>query len=208
MLDLAAIARGAGGELTADATFTTEHMTYPYGVHLAQVRIERDSCAIAVERFFVGYDIGRAVNPMLVEGQIVGGAAQGIGAALLEEFVYDASGQPQSVTLADYLMPTIAEIPDINVILFEDARRRSTPSVSKVRARRALARRVRRSPLRSVMRSTGSARSGSCRSHQTASTLYWPSFRQRSDDDPRLIGRGSDPSAASAGRRRFRSSCR
>jgi carbon-monoxide dehydrogenase large subunit/6-hydroxypseudooxynicotine dehydrogenase subunit gamma len=120
-LDLAAIARGAGGELTADATFTTEHMTYPYGVHLAQVRIERDSCAIAVERFFVGYDIGRAVNPMLVEGQIVGGAAQGIGAALLEEFVYDASGQPQSVTLADYLMPTIAEIPNIEVILFEDA---------------------------------------------------------------------------------------
>jgi CO/xanthine dehydrogenase Mo-binding subunit len=120
-LDLAEIARGAGGELTAEATFTAEHMTYAYGVHLAQVRIERDSCAIVLERFFVGYDIGRAVNPMLVEGQIVGGAAQGIGAALLEEFTYDASGQPQSVTLADYLMPTIAEIPDIEVIVFEDA---------------------------------------------------------------------------------------
>jgi carbon-monoxide dehydrogenase large subunit len=120
-LDLAAVARGAGGELTAEATFTTEHMTYPYGVHLAQVRIERDSCAIAVERFFVGYDVGRAVNPMLVEGQIVGGAAQGIGAALLEEFAYDATGQPQSVTLADYLMPSIAEIPTVEVILFEDA---------------------------------------------------------------------------------------
>ena len=119
-LDLAAIARGAG-DLTADGTFTTERMTYPYGVHLAQVRIQRDSCAIAVERFFVGYDVGRAVNPMLVEGQIVGGAAQGIGGALLEEFVYDASGQPQSVTLADYLMPTIAEIPNIEVTLFEDA---------------------------------------------------------------------------------------
>jgi carbon-monoxide dehydrogenase large subunit len=120
-LDLAAIARGAGGELTADVTFTTEHMTYPYGVHLAQVRIERDSWGIAVERFLVGYDVGRAINPMLVKGQIAGGAAQGIGAALLEEFVYDASGQPQSVTLADYLMPTIAEIPDIDVILFEEA---------------------------------------------------------------------------------------
>jgi aerobic carbon-monoxide dehydrogenase large subunit len=120
-LDLAAVARSTGGELTADATFTAEHMTYPYGVHIAQVRIERDSCGIAVERFFVGYDVGRAVNPMLVEGQIAGGAAQGIGASLLEEFVYDASGQPQSVTLADYLMPTIAEIPDIEVALFEDA---------------------------------------------------------------------------------------
>jgi CO/xanthine dehydrogenase Mo-binding subunit len=120
-LDLAAVARSTGGELTADATFTAEHMTYPYGVHIAQVRIERDSCGIAVERFFVGYDVGRAVNPMLVEGQIAGGAAQGNGASLLEEFVYDASGQPQSVTLADYLMPTIAEIPDIEVALFEDA---------------------------------------------------------------------------------------
>ena len=120
-LDLAAIAHGAGGEIAAEATFTTEHMTYPYGVHLAQVRIERDTCRVVVERFFVGFDIGRAVNPMLVEGQIAGGAAQGIGAALMEEFVYDDSGQPLSVTLADYLMPTIAEIPPIEVALFEDA---------------------------------------------------------------------------------------
>jgi len=120
-LRLAEIAQAANGELSAEATFTTDRMTYPYGVHLAQVRIEPDSCAITVERFFVGYDIGRAINPMLVEGQIVGGAAQGIGAALLEEFVYDASGQPHSVTLADYLMPTIAEIPAIEVALFEDA---------------------------------------------------------------------------------------
>jgi aerobic carbon-monoxide dehydrogenase large subunit len=120
-LDLAAIARGAGGEIAAEATFTTEHMTYPYGVHLAQVRVERDTCRVAVERFLVGFDIGRAVNPMLVEGQIAGGAAQGIGAALMEEFVYDAGGQPLSVTLADYLLPTIAEIPAIEVALFEDA---------------------------------------------------------------------------------------
>jgi CO/xanthine dehydrogenase Mo-binding subunit len=120
-LDLAAIARSAGGEIAADATFTTQHMTYPYGVHLAQVRVERDSCAIVVERFFVGYDIGRAVNPMLVEGQIVGGAVQGIGAALMEEFVYDEAGQPLSVTFADYLMPTIAEIPAIDIMLCEDA---------------------------------------------------------------------------------------
>jgi CO/xanthine dehydrogenase Mo-binding subunit len=120
-LDLAAIAQAAGGEISADATFTTSHMTYPYGVHLAQVRVERDCGGVAVERFFVGYDIGRSINPMLVEGQVVGGAAQGIGAALMEEFVYDAAGQPLSVTLADYLMPTSAEIPAIEVMLCEDA---------------------------------------------------------------------------------------
>jgi aerobic carbon-monoxide dehydrogenase large subunit len=120
-LTLAEVGQAAGGELGADATFTTAHMTYPYGVHAALVRVERDSRAIIVERFFVGYDIGRAVNPMLVEGQIAGGAAQGIGAALMEEFVYDAAGEPLSVTLADYLMPTIAEIPAIETMLCEDA---------------------------------------------------------------------------------------
>jgi CO/xanthine dehydrogenase Mo-binding subunit len=53
-------------------------------VHLTQVRIPRDSCAIAVERFFVGCDFGQAVNPMLVEGPVVGGSAQGTGATLRE----------------------------------------------------------------------------------------------------------------------------
>jgi len=119
-IDFAAIAGIAGGEIAAEATFTTDHMTYPYGLHIAQVGVERDSCAVTVERFFVGYEIGRAVNPMLVEGQIAGGVAQGIGASLSEEFVYDKSGQPLSVTFADYLLPTIAEIPDIEVMLFED----------------------------------------------------------------------------------------
>jgi len=120
-LDLASIAQAADEEIAAEATFTTDHMTYPYGIHIAQVRIERDSCAVVVERFWVGYDIGRAVNPMLVEGQIAGGVAQGIGAALLEEFVYDPSGQPLAVTLADYLMPSMAEVPPIEVAVFEDA---------------------------------------------------------------------------------------
>jgi aerobic carbon-monoxide dehydrogenase large subunit len=120
-LDFALIAQAADEEIAAEATFTTDHMAYPYGIHIAQVRIERDSCAAVVERFWVGYDIGRAVNPMLVEGQIAGGVAQGIGAALLEEFVYDPSGQPLAVTLADYLMPSMAEVPPIEVAVFEDA---------------------------------------------------------------------------------------
>jgi CO/xanthine dehydrogenase Mo-binding subunit len=120
-LDLASIACSTEGEIAAEATFTTDQMTYPYGVHLAQVRIDRDTCGVVVERFFVGYDIGRAVNPMLVEGQIVGGVVQGIGGSIMEEFVYDAAGQPLSVTFADYLMPTLAEMPPIEVALYEDA---------------------------------------------------------------------------------------
>ncbi|HEV2299931.1 MAG TPA: xanthine dehydrogenase family protein molybdopterin-binding subunit [Stellaceae bacterium] len=120
-LALAALAHAAAGEIAAEATFTTDRMTFPYGLHLAQVRIDRDTCAVAVERFFVGYDVGRAVNPMLVEGQIAGGLAQGVGAALFEEFAYDESGQPMSVTFADYLLPTMAEIPAIEVAILEEA---------------------------------------------------------------------------------------
>jgi len=122
-VDLAEVIRAAApsGRLTAAATFESSHMTYPYGLHVAQLRVDPETCGITVERFLVAFDIGRAVNPMLVEGQIAGGAAQGIGGALLEEFRYDAAGQPQSVTLADYLMPTLAELPEIEILLTEDA---------------------------------------------------------------------------------------
>ena len=96
-------------------------MTYPYGVHVAVVKVDRDTGAPRVERFFVGYDVGRAVNPMLVEGQIVGGVAQGLGGALLEEFSYDERGEPLAVTFADYLLPTLADVPAVEVMLTEDA---------------------------------------------------------------------------------------
>jgi aerobic carbon-monoxide dehydrogenase large subunit len=107
--------------LSAEGWFESHHMTYPYGVHLAVVRVDRGSGAVTVERFLVAYDIGRAVNPMLVEGQICGGVAQGVGGALFEEFLYDASGEPLAVNFADYLMPTAREVPPIEILLTEDA---------------------------------------------------------------------------------------
>ena len=108
--------------LTAEGWFNTHHMNYPYGVHFAVVRVDPETGGIAVERLAVAYDIGRAVNPMLVDGQIHGGLAQGLGGALLEEFVYDERGQPLSVTFADYLMPTCAEMPRaIETLVTEDA---------------------------------------------------------------------------------------
>ena len=107
--------------LAADGWFESEHMNYPYGIHFALVRIDRDTGAVAVERYFVAYDIGKAVNPMLVEGQLVGGVAQGLGGALFEEFRYDARGEPICVNFADYVMPTVREIPPIEVLISEDA---------------------------------------------------------------------------------------
>ncbi|MDE0057024.1 MAG: molybdopterin-dependent oxidoreductase [Defluviicoccus sp.] len=94
---------------------------YPYGIHLVQLAIDRETCGIEIERFAVAFDIGRAVNPMLVEGQIHGGAAQGLGGALYEEFLYDDSGQPLSASFVDYLIPGSEEIPRIESLVREDA---------------------------------------------------------------------------------------
>jgi CO/xanthine dehydrogenase Mo-binding subunit len=107
--------------LTTEGWFHSDHMAYPYGVHLAQVALDRMTGAVAVERYLIAYDVGRAVNPMLVEGQIAGGFAQGLGGALFEEFRYDERGQPLSTTFADYLMPTIAEMPPLDILVTEDA---------------------------------------------------------------------------------------
>lgn len=108
-------------ERTVVGEFRTGHMNYPYGIHLAAVRVDSETCGIRVERYVVAVDVGRVVNPMLVEGQIAGAAAQGIGGALLEEFVYDDYGQPLAASFADYLMPTAAEVPVIECLLREDA---------------------------------------------------------------------------------------
>ncbi|MFE3836530.1 xanthine dehydrogenase family protein molybdopterin-binding subunit [Pseudogemmobacter sonorensis] len=107
--------------LVTEGTFNSDHMTYPYGIHFAQVRLDPGTCGIHLERYLVAFDVGRAINPMLVEGQIVGAVAQGIGGALYEEFVYDAMGQPLATSFADYLMPTALEIPDVEVMIREDA---------------------------------------------------------------------------------------
>jgi CO/xanthine dehydrogenase Mo-binding subunit len=107
--------------LSAEGWFRSSHMNYPYGVHAAVVRVDEAIGAVVLERLVVACDIGRAVNPMLVEGQLAGGAAQGIGGALLEELLYDDNGQPLATTFADYLMPTSAEVPPIEILLTEDA---------------------------------------------------------------------------------------
>jgi carbon-monoxide dehydrogenase large subunit/6-hydroxypseudooxynicotine dehydrogenase subunit gamma len=107
--------------LTAEGWFYTDHMNYPYGVHIAVLRVDRHTGAVAIERYLVAYDVGRAVNPMLVEGQIAGGFAQGLGGALFEEFIYDERGEPLSVSFADYLMPTAREVPPLDVLIAEDA---------------------------------------------------------------------------------------
>ncbi len=107
--------------LVAEGWFEVDHMAYPYGIHVAVVRVDPDTGAVDPERLVVAYDVGRAVNPLLVDGQIHGGAAQGLGGALLEEFLYDETGQPLAATFMDYLMPTVAEMPPVETLVTEDA---------------------------------------------------------------------------------------
>jgi CO/xanthine dehydrogenase Mo-binding subunit len=106
---------------SADGRFASAHMTYPYGITGVVVRIDGETGGIAIERLWTAYDVGRAVNPMLIEAQIAGGALQGIGGALLEEFLYDQSGQPLAASFADYLLPGMADAPPIDVLITEDA---------------------------------------------------------------------------------------
>jgi carbon-monoxide dehydrogenase large subunit/6-hydroxypseudooxynicotine dehydrogenase subunit gamma len=119
-----AVSAGRRGEepgLTAARTFVDAPMTYPYGVHLAQVEVDPASGGVRVLRYFIAYEVGRAVNPRLVEGQLAGGAAQGLGGALMEEFRYDAEGQPLCTSFMDYLVPSAAEMPVVGTAIHEDA---------------------------------------------------------------------------------------
>ena len=119
---LAEIVRARGSQaLGTEAIFETPQTTFPYGAHVAVVRVDPGTGAVTVERFLVAYDVGRAVNAAMLAGQLVGGCVQGIGGALYEEFLYDGAGQPLAVTLADYRLPTLAETPAIDCLVTEDA---------------------------------------------------------------------------------------
>jgi carbon-monoxide dehydrogenase large subunit len=88
---------------------------YTYGAHAALVEVNVDSGHVSLLDYVVVEDCGTAVNPMVVDGQIIGGVVQGIGTALYEESSYDATGQPKSATLVDYLLPGAGDVPFIRI---------------------------------------------------------------------------------------------
>ena len=106
--------------LKGEEWFHIDHQTYPYGHHIAVVKVDPDTGGVEIEKYFIAYDIGRSINPKMIEGQLVGGLAQGVGGALFEEFTYSEAGDPQAVTFADYLMPTLQETPYPEILLTED----------------------------------------------------------------------------------------
>jgi aerobic carbon-monoxide dehydrogenase large subunit len=109
----------ARGELAATETYDPVFGTTSSATHIAVVEIDPETCEVRVERFAVAEDCGKLVNPMIVDGQVHGGVAQGIGAALFEEIVYDGEGQIMTGSLVDYLVPSACEIPPMQVAHLE-----------------------------------------------------------------------------------------
>src|SRR4029078_3627320 len=100
--------------------FATDKRPFPYGVHVASVEVDKETGKIKILDYLVTEDVGRKINPMIIEGQMAGGLAQGIGGALLEEFVYNEDGQPLSTNFMDYLLPTAMEMPKAQFTPHED----------------------------------------------------------------------------------------
>ena len=126
-LSLAEIAAFAG-PLSTDATYANEgRVSYSYGAHAALVMVDLATGGVEIERYVLTEEIGRALNPAMVEGQAVGGVVQGVGGTLLEHMIYDENGQFLSATFADYLLPTAAEAPPITAITLEDSPSKMNP---------------------------------------------------------------------------------
>ena len=118
ILELAAAqrTRAASGQ----AATTLDVHTFPNGCHMAEVEIDPDTGMVGILRYIVCDDVGKAVNPMIVRGQVHGGVAQGFGQAVLEQTAYDPqSGQLLSGSFMDYALPRAADLPDIEVDLIE-----------------------------------------------------------------------------------------
>jgi len=111
-------ARPPGIDAGLEETFYYEPptVTWAYAVHAAVVEVDIETGGVKIDRYVIAHDCGVTVNPMLVEGQVIGGTVQGLGGALLEELAFNAQGQPLSVSLADYLLPTASDLPHFELV--------------------------------------------------------------------------------------------
>ena len=120
LADVAQAAEDRGDVLDGNAHFAADGMTFPNGCHACEVEIDPETGETEILGYWAVDDFGRLVNPLLLEGQVQGGLAQGVGQALLERCVYDESGQLVSGSFMDYCMPRADDLPNMNVELVED----------------------------------------------------------------------------------------
>jgi aerobic carbon-monoxide dehydrogenase large subunit len=126
--ELARVLKGAPGYafppgidpgLDASATFRVDQLAYSNACHVVEVEVDAETGGVSILRYIALQDAGRRVNPQIVEGQVHGGIAHGVGNAVLEWMGYDAGGQPVTTTFADYLMPTATELPNFETLYRE-----------------------------------------------------------------------------------------
>ena len=117
--EVAAQAADANQPLAAENDFQPSAATFPFGVHLSIVEVDRDTGEVGLVRHAACDDAGIIVNPTIVDGQVHGGVAGGVGQALMEEFVYDEWGNPQTGNFMDYAIPAASEFPSFDRIAME-----------------------------------------------------------------------------------------
>jgi carbon-monoxide dehydrogenase large subunit len=122
-----AVAAGPGGNrppamqlgLEARHFFEVDDAPYAFGVHVVEAEVESATGVVSLRSYYALNDAGRLVNPTLADGQVLGGIAQGLGGALLEELAYDEQGQLMTTSLMDYLLPTSLDVPHVQVVFSE-----------------------------------------------------------------------------------------
>ncbi len=126
--DLARVLKGAPGYpfpkdiepgLESSATFRVDQLAYSNACHVAEVEVDVETGGVRILRYLAMQDAGRLINPMIVDGQVHGGVAHGIGNAIFEWMGYDEAGQPITTTFADYLLPTAADVPKLQTLYKE-----------------------------------------------------------------------------------------
>jgi carbon-monoxide dehydrogenase large subunit len=106
--------------LSADGTFSSSKRTYSYGAHAAHVAVDTDTGAVELIDYVAVEDVGRIVHPKMLHGQTLGAIMQGLGGTFLEHLVYDRDGQLAGTSLADYLLPTATDFPNIHAFALEN----------------------------------------------------------------------------------------
>jgi aerobic carbon-monoxide dehydrogenase large subunit len=114
-LAVADLTENGGYSLDVSVTYDPVQASHPYATHACLVEVDPGTGAVEIRRYVVADDCGTVINPMIVDGQVVGGVAQGVGAALLEEISYGSDGQLLSGSFMDYLIPTAGEVPTVEI---------------------------------------------------------------------------------------------
>ena len=125
----ASLAEFAGTK--ADGTFSTTIRTYSYGAHACHVTVDARTGEVEVLDYVAIEDVGRAINPHVVHGQAIGALAQGLGGVFLDEIIYDADGQILNTSLAEYLVPTASDFPNLRAVTMELRRSKTNPLGAK-----------------------------------------------------------------------------